>query len=188
MEDVLKRSLFYELLKRVRDESKTQSDLLLKTEIDLIKADKPNDWAQLIAYDVDTKYSKNARQDVCGCLTPTYKEDDLSEDKYPPSTHFSAKKHYDTNMYLNELMFRANIINDSFQNEMKQITKQINQETGDDVTFRMGPVKTLTRSQVKVNNDYINEAYPTSAKILDINRCALQFESIQSMMKFIKIF
>eukprot|EP01084_Bolivina_argentea_P090652 163312_1 len=188
MEEVLKRSMFYELLKRVRAESKTQSDLLLKTEIDQIKTAKPNEWAQLISYDVKTKYSQNARQDSCGCLRPKYTEDDLSEDQYPPSTHFSAKKHYDTNIYLNELMFRANIINDLFQNDMKRITKQINQQTGDDVTFRMGPVKTLTRSQVKVNNDYINEAYPTSAKILDINRCALQFNSIQSMMKFINIF
>eukprot|EP01083_Nonionella_stella_P107539 311542_1 len=188
MEDVLKRCMFYELLKRVRAESKTQSDLLLKTEIDAIKTAKPNEWTRLISYNVNTKHSQNARQDSCGCLRPIYSEDDLSEDNYPPSTHFSAKKHYDTNIYLNELMFRANIINDLFQNDMKRITKQINQQTGDDVTFRMGPVKTLTRSQVKVNNDYINEAYPTSAKILDINRCALQFNSIQSMMKFINIF
>eukprot|EP01083_Nonionella_stella_P251938 868658_1 len=40
MEEVLKRSMFYELLKRVRGESKKQSDLLLKTEIDSIKAAK----------------------------------------------------------------------------------------------------------------------------------------------------
>eukprot|EP01083_Nonionella_stella_P039056 106214_1 len=44
MEDVLKRSMFYELLKRVRGESKKQSDLLLKTEIDAIKTAKPNEW------------------------------------------------------------------------------------------------------------------------------------------------
>eukprot|EP01083_Nonionella_stella_P223513 796513_1 len=122
MEEVLKRSMFYELLKRVRGASKKQSDLLLKTEIDSIKADKPKEWAQLISYTVITKYSKNARQDLCGCLTPKYDENDLSEDKYPPSTHFSAKKHYDTNIYLNELMFRANIMNDLFQNDMKRIT------------------------------------------------------------------
>eukprot|EP01083_Nonionella_stella_P251939 868660_1 len=40
MNEVLKRSMFYELLKRVRGESKKQSDLLLKTEIDSIKAAK----------------------------------------------------------------------------------------------------------------------------------------------------
>eukprot|EP01083_Nonionella_stella_P006836 19791_1 len=41
VEDVLKRCMFYELLKRVRGESKKQSDLLLKTEIDTIKTAKP---------------------------------------------------------------------------------------------------------------------------------------------------
>eukprot|EP01084_Bolivina_argentea_P302494 522123_1 len=46
----------------------------------------------------------------------------------------------------------------------------------------------MSRSITKVENDYINEDYPTSAKILDLNRCSLQFESINNMMKFIKIF
>eukprot|EP01083_Nonionella_stella_P109877 320959_1 len=106
MDEVLKRTMFYELLKRVRDESKIQSDLLLKTKIDSIQTDKPKQWKQLISYNVNTEYSQIARQDLCGCLTPKYSEADLSEDRYPPSTHFSAKKHYDTNIYLNELMFR----------------------------------------------------------------------------------
>ena len=39
-----------------------------------------------------------------------------------------------------------------------------------------------------MENDYINEAYPTSAKILDINRCALQFKTISSMMTYLQIF
>ncbi len=138
MDKVLKRTMFYELLKRVRAETKKQSNLLLKTRIDSIKKDKPNEWQQLIGYDLNTKHCKTARQDLCGCLKPEYKEDDLSEDIYPPSIHFSAKKHYDTKIYLNELMFRANIINDLFQNDMKRITKEIGQEIGDTVIFRMG--------------------------------------------------
>eukprot|EP01083_Nonionella_stella_P206941 752229_1 len=54
VEEVLKKSMFYELLKRVRAESKTQSDLLLKTEIDSIKAAKPKEWTRLISYNVTT--------------------------------------------------------------------------------------------------------------------------------------
>merc|ERR1712228_109780 len=37
-------------------------------------------------------------------------------------------------------------------------------------------------------NDYISEQWPTSAKILDINRCALQFETVNALMKFLKNF
>merc|ERR1712228_818887 len=93
MENTLKKTLFYELLKRVRAESKKQSDLLLKSKIDEIKTDHNNDWQQLIKYDVITKQSSNARQDAY--IKSIYKEEDLSEDKFPPSTHFSAKKFYD---------------------------------------------------------------------------------------------
>ena len=189
MEPVLKKTLFWELLWRVRKESKSQSDILLKEKIDTIKQESADDWNQLISYNVTSKWSKNARQDVCGCIDPVYLESDLSEDKYPPSTHFSAKKHYDTNIYLNELLFRANILDDPFQRDMKYITKEISEEMKDDtISYRAGPVKTLTRSQAKVENDYINEDWPTSAKILDINRCAIQFKSIKSLMKFLELF
>ena len=138
MDKILKKTMFYELLIRVRKETKIQSNKLLKTEIDSIKNDKPNEWKELIEYNVITKHSKNARQDLSGGLVSKYTESELSENKYPASIHFSAKKHYDTNIYLNELMFTANIINDSFQNDMKRMTKEINEETGDSATFRMG--------------------------------------------------
>eukprot|EP01083_Nonionella_stella_P300256 1024020_1 len=189
MEQTLKKTLFYELLVRVRRESKRQSDLLLKGKIDKIKAEKPEEWNQLISYKLSTKYSE-ARQDSCGdgCLLAAYSADDLSEDKYPSSTHFIAKKHYDTNVYLSLLLFRANIMDNTFQKDMKRITNEIRSASTVDVSCRAGPVKTLTRSQAKVENDYINEKWPTSAKILDINRCALQFESTSDMMKYIRIF
>ena len=46
----------------------------------------------------------------------------------------------------------------------------------------------LLRSQTKVENDYISEEWPTSAKILDVNWCALQFETVGSLMKFLYVF
>eukprot|EP01084_Bolivina_argentea_P137303 241810_1 len=50
MENILKTTLFYELLMRVRKESKKQSDILLKEQIDKIKKEKPNEWNELIEY------------------------------------------------------------------------------------------------------------------------------------------
>lgn len=46
----------------------------------------------------------------------------------------------------------------------------------------------MSRSQTKVENDYIAEKWPKSAKILDINRCALQFKTVNALMKFLKNF
>eukprot|EP01083_Nonionella_stella_P040726 110418_1 len=188
METTLKGTMFYELLWRVRKESKRQSDRLLKDRINTIKSEKPSEWNQLTQYNVNTAHSRNARQDLCGCLIPKYTETDLSEELYPPSTHFNAKKHYDKNIYLNELLFNANILDDVFQKHMKLITKEIALECDMNAKYRAGPVKTLTRSQTKVDNDYIKEDYPTAAKILDINRCALQFQEIHDMMRFIASF
>ena len=72
---------------------------------------------------------------------------------------------------------------------MRYITKEISEEMEDDtITYRAGSVETLTRSYTKVENDYINEDWSISAKMLDINRCALQFKSIESLNKFLEIF
>lgn len=133
MENTLKKTLFYELLKRVRSESKKQSDLLLKEKINFIKSEQSNDWQQLIKYKLN---SSNARQDVY--IQPLFEETDLSEDKYPPSSHFSAKKFYDTSIYLNDLMFTANILNDEFQRDMMRISEEIGKEINENVSFRMG--------------------------------------------------
>eukprot|EP01083_Nonionella_stella_P288116 980593_1 len=190
LEFILQNTLFYELLVRVRKESKRQSDLLLKRKIWNIKQEKAKHWKQLTEYNVVTEHSANARQDLCGCIQPKYTEDDLNEDLYPPSIHFNAKEHYDKNIYLNELMFRANVLDATFQKDIRKLSKQICNETNGKINarYRAGPVKTLKRSLLKVDNDYIQAMYPTSAKIVDINRCALQFTDIETMMKFIVIF
>eukprot|EP01084_Bolivina_argentea_P011978 22431_1 len=83
METILQKTMFWELLIRVRKESKKQSDLLLKEQINKVKAEKMDDWNQLTQYNVNTKYSSNARQDKCGCIVPKFKAEDLSEEKYP---------------------------------------------------------------------------------------------------------
>ena len=46
----------------------------------------------------------------------------------------------------------------------------------------------MAQSQTKGENDYINEDWPTLAKILDINRCAFQFKFIKSLMRLLEIF
>eukprot|EP01084_Bolivina_argentea_P062674 114628_1 len=189
IETTLKTTLFYELLVRVRAESINQSNKLLKQQITEIKTKQTSDWNELISYSVvNTKYSSNARQDDCGCLKPRYCKHDLSETKYPSSTHFNFRKHYDTQMFFNELLFNANVIDKTFQIDMKQIVKDIGNEMKQNISYRAGPLKTWKRSQTKIENDYINEDYPTAAKILDINRCAIQFKTISQMMKFIQLF
>ena len=68
----LKRTLLWELLTRVRKESKKQSDILLKSKIDAIKDETPQQWIDLTTYNVVTPHSKDGRQDVVGGIVPKY--------------------------------------------------------------------------------------------------------------------
>eukprot|EP01083_Nonionella_stella_P280153 952922_1 len=152
--------LFCELLHRVEMQSKKQSDLLLKDKINQIKSTQQEKWNALIEYNVIVDNSdRNARQDICGCLMPKYTKSDLN--KYGSSTHFSPTKHYDKNIYLNELLFNANIIDNLFQKDVKMLINDIHSENQHiNVTYRAGPLKTLSRSQTKIENDYIHARFP----------------------------
>jgi hypothetical protein len=50
-----------------------------------------------------------------------------------------------------------------------------------------GPVKVLNRCQAKAETDYRFEKFPTSAHVLDINRCALIFDDISSCLLAMKL-
>eukprot|EP01084_Bolivina_argentea_P287027 492466_1 len=187
MENLLQKTMFIELLKRVKAESKKQADVLLKEKIDKIKMDKPDEWNQLIGYNAVSTYSNDARQDICGCLIPKYTKSDLNQ--YRTSTHFSPTKHYDQNIYLNEMLFNANILDDTFQKHVKQIVNEIKNKNPEImVKYRAGPIKKLDRAQTKVSNDYIDAKFPTAAKVIDLNRCALQFDDIKALLLFLNEF
>eukprot|EP01083_Nonionella_stella_P239772 838875_1 len=61
---ILKNTLFWELLVRVREEATRQSDLLLNKEILKLKHQKRDEWNALMEYNVVTEHSDGARQDV----------------------------------------------------------------------------------------------------------------------------
>ena len=105
--------------------------------INKIKSEKSSDWKRLIEYNVQTEQSSNARQDAH--ILPLYKESDLSEAKYPPSTHFSAKKFYDAVIWLNDLMYAADISDEQFQCDMMFINREIGADISEQVPLRMDP-------------------------------------------------
>eukprot|EP01084_Bolivina_argentea_P087015 157222_1 len=67
--------------------------------------------------------------------------------------------------------------------------KEPNRNPGDGmVVYNRGPVKKISRARSKATSDYGNEPFPTSACVLDLNRCSLTFNDIGSMLKAIKMF
>ena len=56
------------------------------------------------------------------------------------------------------------------------------------VQYMQGPVKLIDRARDKAENDYSNEAWPTSACVLDLNRCTLVFNDISTLLAGLEIF
>eukprot|EP01083_Nonionella_stella_P293298 997407_1 len=186
---ILENTLFWELLIRVRKEAKRQSNLLLNKEILKLKHQKTDEWKALTEYDVisNGKHSDNARQDVCAGIKPKWTEEQLNG---VSSVNFDAKMHYDHNIYLNEILLCANALDVAFQKEVRKLSEQICDEYNGSILtarYRAAPVKTLQRSQLKLQNEHSNAPYPSSAQLLDLSRCQLQFTDIASMMQFMSI-
>lgn len=56
------------------------------------------------------------------------------------------------------------------------------------VEYIRGPLKLIERARSKAQNHYAKEAFPTSACVLDFNRCALIFDDIHSLLCGLKLF
>eukprot|EP01084_Bolivina_argentea_P253860 426585_1 len=179
-------TLFKELLIRVHKESKRQIKLRLYNDLLVIKKQYAKEWHNMITYNVESavKYTI-ARQDVIeNGLTSEYS--DKSFFKYDFSVEFNPRLHYDISLYLNELIMRANQIDNIFQRDVELLVNQIRTELElKDVLYNRGPVKKMDRSKAKVEGDYFREQFPTAACLMDINRCTIMFNNVGSLTKFL---
>eukprot|EP01084_Bolivina_argentea_P303052 523169_1 len=187
-----KKYFYYELLKMVKVESELQLEILeknltLEANANLIG------WNKLISFSLNSEDlvqmdSKTPRQDVIpNGIVGEFGFDALNYDASNAS--FDGAKFYDHHQYLSKITLLAQIVDDSFHKSIKHIFN-INQFTGigiiedekEDIFtyYSRGPVKLLERARAKAENDYFAEAYPTSACIIDLNRCSLLFTNINS--------
>merc|ERR1719242_909454 len=80
-------------------------------------------------------------------------------------------KHFiDSNLAVNILMNDAKGINNEFQREMGTILNRRGE-------FKPGPMKKVERALSKMENDYMDEEYPKAAKLLDIVRCSVGYNT-----------
>eukprot|EP01083_Nonionella_stella_P146997 463063_1 len=150
-----------------------------------------------------------ARQDLIpNGITSRYTYNHLVEKS---GSAFNSAKFYDFNEYLSQLVLLAQIVDDEFQQSIQQIfsidkvtyegalpsnTKftentetKSDDKTGDGfMRYMRGPVKLLERARNKAEQDYLDEEYPQSACILDLNRCALIFNDISTMLAAMNLF
>ena len=81
----------------------------------------------------------------------------------------------DMHVASNILISMGNKINHEFQDYIKNLMG----EYGD---YQSGPTKTLDRVQSKLENDYSDELFPRCAKILDVVRCSVAFNTISQLI------
>eukprot|EP01083_Nonionella_stella_P268593 908112_1 len=191
--------LYFELLNLVENESKNQ---LKKLEQDLDGLANKNraEWDKLVKWNCASQYV-TARQDLIpNGITSRYTHGDLAEKS---GSTFCATTFYDFNEYLSQLVLLAQIVDDEFQQSIQQIfridkvthqgtlSSDVDEKTdrGDGlIQYKRGPVKLQKRAKYKAENDYLDEDFPQSACVLDLNRCTFIFNDIATMLRAINLF
>ena len=69
----------------------------------------------------------------------------------------------------------AKNINSEFQGRLKTVMSRF----GD---FRAGPVKAVERCQSKLENEYQGAVYPKAARLLDLVRCSVSFNTLEQLL------
>merc|ERR1712228_166089 len=143
---------------------------------------------------------KGVRQDnIANGIVSEYHRSALHQNA--TNSSFDGANFYDLQQFLPNLALNAQILDDEFQRSVVS-TLGIDKLTGigtigsaDDekseavqCEYRRGPIKALKRAQAKAENDYFSEPYPTSAAVLDFNRCSLVFEDIHSLLTGLDVF
>ena len=188
--DDTKSGLLWDLMFQwVDDETKKQSAILSEPMRKIEETDKKQ-WERLMSYNIDSKYPV-ARQDAIDRgLRSEHTIDELIQ-RVSLSASFNPIAHHDLQQYLTKLVMVAHECDDGFQ---RDIQKMFEIDTGTmenkklKLLYQRGPVKRLERCYAKCQSDYRDEQFPTSAHVLDIIRCSLTFDDVESMLNGMDMF
>merc|ERR1711960_76264 len=81
----------------------------------------------------------------------------------------------DTNLAVNMLTTAAKRLDAEFQAHLQLVMSRL----GD---FKAGPIKTVQRCQGKLESDYADAAYPKAARLLDVVRCSVSFNTLEQLL------
>jgi len=195
--------LYFELLKLVEEESRNQLSKL-EQNLNVLAEQYPSDWHALTTWDIPDTYDRVRQDAIPNGLVSQYSKDQLSESS---NAAFASAQFYDYNQYLSQLVLVAQIVDDNFHQSVQAMfdidkvskrgiipfdrkpNEDEKQQVGDGViVYSRGPVKLIERARYKAQNDYAYEDYPTSACVLDFNRCSLIFHDISTMLAALELF
>ncbi len=129
-------------------------------------------WKELMSIKNEERVSRQDDVKV-GCL----KEDAIRELLDTKSDEdYDMQTFVDSNWCVTSLLSTAKEINKEFQDHIRTIISHF----GD---FKPGPLKQMNRCQSKLENDYSEAVFPKAAKLLDIVRCSVTFNTVKQLIK-----
>mmetsp|Transcript_42253 Transcript_42253/g.69642 ORF Transcript_42253/g.69642 Transcript_42253/m.69642 type:complete len:711 (-) Transcript_42253:126-2258(-) len=134
---------------------------------------KHDKWDQLMAIKEETIVSRQDDKKV-GMLQDKGIMDvaDIKDD----DEKMALQTFIDAHAAINSLTVSAKIIDREFQNYVKTMMGRYG-------TFKAAPMKKVERCLSKLENDYASEQYPKSAKLLDLVRCSVTFNTLEQLIQ-----
>eukprot|EP01083_Nonionella_stella_P254101 873623_1 len=191
---------YFDLLNIV---NKKSNSLLSKLDRKLKHSDH---WDELLTCDMsdqDIQQDVQPRQDqIMNGIQSKFTKTEVLKHGGSSST-FNSAKHYDQEVYLPELISLAHSVDDVFHDSVRNIFAvdkvtnigfvETDSDEKDDrneqsVIYKRGPVKLTERARAKADGDYNQQKYPTTACVVDLNRCSLVFGSIHSLLNGLRLF
>ncbi|ETO11882.1 hypothetical protein RFI_25494 [Reticulomyxa filosa] len=182
-----KRVKWHDLQRKCNDEIKQAEEKLkdaLEKEITSSEESLDN-YKKLTEFKWDVQLAKECRQDNYpnGVQSIFNEQELLNMQINSDDATFNLKYVYDFEMYLNDLLARAHIMNDPFQAEMENIFRSC-----EGCKFEPGPIKTHNQCKLKAQVEYKDKKFPKSAHIIDVLRCQATFPNIERLVQGLENF
>ena len=129
------------------------------------------EWAQLAAIENQDVVLRQDDERVGLLLDQGIR--DVAEQKEQHEHDLAA--FIDGNVAVNVLSNTAKRVHPEFQGRLKPVLSRFG-------AFRAGPVKTVQRCQSKLENDYAQAQHPKAAKLLDVVRCSVSFNTLEQLL------
>jgi len=156
---------------------------------DHLKAHK--DWDRVTAIQSETMIYRQDHDDVgllkddgiTGVIEAKQQEDDNNDEEEETQ---KLRDFVESNLAVSKLTATAKRIDPEFQSVMKSVMTRFGE-------YKAGPIKKVDRCVSKLENDYQDAAFPKAARLLDLVRCSVSFNTITQLvagyhgfMKFIE--
>ena len=187
--------LMYDYIEKTVGKALVSQKEFIWKQVESEKQQNSKDWNRLVAYNANGKkiniHKYKLRQDsIPNGMKLDWNKEDLwiMSPLVDRTSNYQIFEEYNSKAYLTKLLIVSNAMNVMFQSDMKKLFGQIEQKINKSISFQAAPVKKYDRCIVKSNTDYQNEEFPSCASIVDLLRCSVCFNDVETMLQTLDAF